>query len=88
MEEISESSLEVLNNEDDVTKEVPDQRQDQGGTNQANEEAEKLLSNLKDELIRKTDVINDLEKQKVSFEKELSHVRKSFQSHSFLVNIV
>lgn len=38
-------------------------------------EFETTVSNLRDELTRKTDVIIVLEKQQTSFEKEVTHVR-------------
>lgn len=37
---------------------------------------ETTISNLRNELVRKTDVISDLEKQRGQFEKEVTHVRK------------
>lgn len=36
---------------------------------------ETTILNLQEELTKKTDVINVLEKQKISFEKEVTHVR-------------
>lgn len=37
---------------------------------------ETTIAHMQEELTRKTDVINILEKQKTSFEKEVTHVRK------------
>lgn len=83
MEEISEIPLNEPENNNEATQEESEiilENGDHKNLNENHELTEKLkefeetLKILQNELSIKTDVISDLEKQKGSFEKEVTHV--------------
>lgn len=85
MEEICEISLNEPESNNETTQEKPEDVLANGFDKNVIEnkelteklkEFEETLKSLRNELSIKTDVINDLEKQKGSFEKEVTHVSK------------
>lgn len=83
MEETSEISLSEPDKPNEVTTEEPETVQVNGTDKESSdnidltkklEEFEITVSHLREEVIRKTSVIADLEKQRGSLEKDVTHV--------------
>lgn len=83
MEETSEISLSEPDKPNEVSTEEPETVQVNGTDKESSdnndlakklEEFEITVSHLREEVIRKTSVINDLEKQRGSLEKDVTHV--------------
>lgn len=83
MEANDEISLSEPENSEEPSEDKPEITKENGDVKEPADNSELLeklknfettISHLKEEVLRKTDVINNLEKQKGAFEKEVTHV--------------